>query len=85
MPSKDWSRSTSGQWGTDIAAYGIPLDSWETLVVTLGNVGPEGKHLSMEKVKSSLLNEEACWKDKESISDRKALVIERDSNRGRGR
>ena len=35
------------------------LDSWETLVVTLGNVGPEGKHLSLETVKLSLLNEEA--------------------------
>ena len=32
-------------------------DSWETLVVTLGNVGPKEKHLSLEMVKSSLLNE----------------------------
>ena len=32
-------------------------DSWETLVVTLGNAGPEGKHLSLARVKLSLLNE----------------------------
>ena len=38
-------------------------DSWETLVVTLDNEGPEGKHLSLNLVKSSLLNEEACRKD----------------------
>ena len=31
-------------------------DSWETLIVTLGNVGPEGKHLSLDQVKSSLQN-----------------------------
>ena len=35
-------------------------DSWEMLVVTLGNVGTQGKQLSLEAVKSSLLNEEAC-------------------------
>ena len=46
-------------------------DSWETLVVTLGNAGPQGKHLSLEQVKSSLLNEEARWKDKESILTRR--------------
>ena len=34
-------------------------DSWETLVVTLGNTGPEGKQLSLARVKSSMLNEEA--------------------------
>ena len=34
-------------------------DSWETLVVTLGNVGSEGKPLSLEQVKSILINEEA--------------------------
>ena len=33
-------------------------DSWETLWVMLGNAGPEGKHLSLARVKSSLLNEE---------------------------
>ena len=39
-------------------------DSWETLVVTWGNSGPKGKHLSLAKVKSSLLNEEARRKDR---------------------
>ena len=34
-------------------------DSWETLVVTLGTAGPEGKRLSLARVKSSLLDEEA--------------------------
>ena len=56
-----------------------------TLIVTLGNAGSEGKHLSWEKVKSSLLNEEARRKDKEAISDPKALVMEVDTNRGRDR
>ena len=42
-------------------------DSWETLVVTLGNAGPQGKHLSLEQVKSSLLNEETRQKDRESF------------------
>ena len=60
------------------------LDSWETLVETLGNAGPQGKRLSLEMVKSSLLNEEALRNDKESISDHKALVIEGVSYRGRG-
>ena len=64
---------------------GSLLDSWETLVVTMGKPGQEGNHLSLEKVKSSLLNEEVCGKDRESITDPKALVIEADSNRGRGR
>ena len=36
-------------------------------------------------VKLSLLNEEAHWKDRESISDSKALVTEGDMNRGRSR
>ena len=34
-------------------------DSWETLVGTLGNAESEGKHLSLARVKLSLLNEEA--------------------------
>ena len=38
---------------------GSLTDSWETLVVTLGNAGPEGKHLSLARVNSSLLDEEA--------------------------
>ena len=64
---------------------GSLLDSWETLVVRLGNVGPQGKHLTLEQMKSSLLNEEAHRKDKESISDSKALVTKGDMNRGRSR
>ena len=59
-------------------------DSWETLVVTLGSTEPQGKHLTLEQVKSSLLNEEARRKDGESISDSKALVTEGDMNRRRG-
>ena len=59
-------------------------DSWETLVVTLGNAGPEGKHISLEQVKWSLLNEEASWKDRESNTNQKALVTEGDMIRGRG-
>ena len=51
----------------------------------MGNDGPKRKNLSLEKVKSSLLNEEARRKDKESISDSKTLVTEGDLNRGRGR
>ena len=54
------------------------------LVVPLGNAGPEGKHLSLEQVKSSLMNEESHQKDRESIFDSKALVTEGDTNRGRG-
>ena len=38
---------------------GSRRDSWETLVVTLGNSTPEGKQLTLEMPKSSLLNEEA--------------------------
>ena len=40
-------------------------DSWETLVVTLGTAGPEGKRLSLARVKSSLLDEEARRKEKD--------------------
>ena len=60
-------------------------DSWETLVVTLGNAESEGKHLSMSRVKSSLMNEEARWKDRESKTNEKAFVIEGDTNWGRDR
>ena len=59
-------------------------DNWETLVVTLGNVGPEGKHLSMARVKLSVPNKEARRKDWEHGTDSKALVTESDTNRGRG-
>ena len=34
-------------------------DSWETLLETLGNAGPQGKPLFLEMMKSSLLNQEA--------------------------
>ena len=59
-------------------------DSWETLVVILGNAGLEGKNLSMARVKSSLLNEEAHRKDQESGIDSKALVwhVQCEKNRG---
>ena len=53
--------------------------------MTLGNAGPQGKQLSLEMVKLSLLNEEARRKDRESISDHKVLVTKGDSNRGKGR
>ena len=63
-------------------------DSWGTLVVTLDNAGSEGKHstlLSLVRVKSSLLNEEAPQKNLETGTDSKALVTESETNRGRGR
>ena len=58
---------------------------WETLMVTLCHAGSQGKQLSLEMVKSSLLNEEAHRKDRESISDHTVLVTDGDSNKGRGR
>ena len=54
------------------------------LLVTFGNAKLKGKHLSLETVKSSLLNEEACRKDRKSITDPKALVTEGDMNQVRG-
>ena len=51
-------------------------DSWETLVVTLCTVGPEGKQLSLARVKSSLLDEEARRKEKDMSSDSEALLTE---------
>ena len=60
-------------------------DNWETLVVSLGNGGPHGKQLSLEMVKSSLLNEEVCRNDRESIFNHKVLVTEGDSYKGRAR
>ena len=62
---------------------GSLLDSSEMLIVTLGNTESEGSHLSLEKVNSSLLNEEAHRKDNEAISDPKALVTETDMNQER--
>ena len=56
-------------------------DSWETLVVTLGTAGPDGKWLSLARVKSGLLDEEARRKEKDMSSDSKALLTE--SERGR--
>ena len=49
-------------------------DSWETLIVTLGNAGPKGKHSSLTRVKLSLLNEEAHQKDRDLGTDSKAFV-----------
>ena len=60
-------------------------DSWEMLVVTLSKARPEGKHLFLARLKSSLLNEEAHRKYWESGTDSKALVKETDTNRRRGR
>ena len=60
-------------------------DSRETLVVTLGNMGPKGKQLSLEQVKSSMLNEEARRKDRESNTDQKPIITQGDMDRGRSR
>ena len=60
-------------------------DSWETLVVTLGTPGPEGKRLSLARVKSSLLDEEACRKEKDMSSNSKALLTESEQGRQRNR
>ena len=64
---------------------GSLLDSWETLVVTLGTAMPEGKRLSLARVKSSLLDEEARRKDKDMRSDSKALLTESERGRQRNR
>ena len=56
------------------------MNSWEKLVVTLGLACPEGKHLTLEKVMPSLINEEARRKDKEEITDPKTLAIESDTH-----
>ena len=34
-----------------LLSLGSLLDNWETLIVTLANAGPQGKHLSLEQVK----------------------------------
>ena len=47
--------------------------SWEKLVVILGNAKPNRKHISLETLKSNLVNEEANWKDKESAINPKGL------------
>ena len=51
-------------------------------MLTLGNAGPQGKKLSLEMVKLSLLNEETRRKDKEFVCNHKTQVIEGDSYRG---
>ena len=55
------------------------------LVVMLGNARLEGKHLSLARVKSSLVNEEPRRKEWEPGNDLKALIIESDTDRGRDR
>ena len=57
-------------------------DNWETLVVILGTARPEGKRLSLARVKSSLLDE-ARRRDKDTSSDSKVLLTK--SERGRQR
>jgi hypothetical protein len=72
-------------------------DSWETLVVSLGNSAPNGK-LTMELVKDALFSEEARRKEMGTYdySGSQALITERgrrssrntggrDQSRGRGR
>ena len=60
-------------------------DTWETLVVTLGTAGLDGKRLSLARVKSSLLDEEARRKEKDMSSDSKALLTESERGRQRNR
>ncbi|VFQ79367.1 unnamed protein product [Cuscuta campestris] len=52
-------------------------ESWETLVVSLSNSAPEGK-LTMDVVKSSLLNEEARRRDLSSSSYSDQAQMKRD-------
>ena len=52
--------------------------------MTLGNSDRKEKQPTLDVVKFSLLAEEALRKYREFISNHKALVIEGDSNRGRG-
>ena len=40
------------------------MDNWEKLFVTLDNARPEAKNLSLDKVNSSSLNEQARHKDR---------------------
>jgi hypothetical protein len=56
-------------------------DSWETLVVSLSNLAPNGV-ITMGMVKDNMLNEEARRKEQGISSHSKALVIER---RGRSK
>ena len=64
--------------------WALKEDSVNTSIIHLYSTpGSEGKHLSWEKVKSSLLNEEAHQKDREFVADSRAIVMEGDMNRGR--
>ena len=65
--------------------FGSLPDSWETLVVTLGTARTEGKQLSLARVKSSLLDEEARRRDKDTSSDSKAFLTESERGRQRNR
>ena len=60
-------------------------ETWETLVVTLGTAGSDGKRLSLARVKASLLDEEAHRKEKDISSDSKALITESERGRPRNR
>ena len=51
----------------------------------LGQRGDTREAIVPRGCEVNLLNEEAHWKDREAITDPKALVTESDSNRGRGR
>ncbi|VFQ98128.1 unnamed protein product [Cuscuta campestris] len=59
-------------------------ESWETLVVSLSNSAPEGK-LTMDVVKSSLLNEEARRRDMSSSSYSDQAHVAEVESRGRHR
>ncbi|VFQ90233.1 unnamed protein product [Cuscuta campestris] len=59
-------------------------ESWETLVVSLSNSAPEGK-LTMDVVKSSLLNEEARRRDLSSSSYSDQAHVAEIEGRGRHR
>ena len=90
--------STFMGYVNQLAAIKFPLDdamqaimlmctlpeSWENLVVTL-STSCQDENLSLQTVKTSILNEEARRKDRESNTDQKALLTQGDTNRGRGR
>jgi hypothetical protein len=61
------------------------LDSWNTLVVSVSNLAPDGK-LTLEMVKNSMLNEEARKRENGDASSYDAHVTEshgKHDNRGR--
>jgi hypothetical protein len=60
------------------------LDSWNTLVVSVSNLAPDGK-LTLEMVKNSMLNEEARKRENGDASSYDAHVTEshgKHDNRG---